>query len=176
MHTVCVLDEVSHHRTSEGVVSYHRCRCGRLEVRRGDAAVLSSAGDPRSAPTSGRGPGTPTGGSRIAATAGGIAVAVLAVALVLVASIAVPPAALVVGVGLGLFLGALAGVGAWFVEADPHRGVRVALSTTAIAIPVVLAGTGLVAAFGPASVIALPVLYGVTGLVWWVGRSPRSAV
>jgi hypothetical protein len=180
MHTICALQEVSRHYTSEGLVSYHRCRCGRLDVRRGEVAVLSSAGATRSAsPTSGRAPTTSAGGldggldggPRLAV----VVVAVLVVALVLVAAIAVPLAALVVGVGLGLFVGGLAGVGAGFVAADRHRGVRVAVSTAAAAVPVVVAGAGLVAALGPVSVIALPVLYAVAGLLWWVGQSRRSA-
>ncbi len=172
MHTICALQEVSRHHTSEGLVSYHRCRCGRMDVRRHDAAILSSAGGTRSGPPmAGRACPTPAGGSRRVATVGVVAAAVPVTVLMLMAAIAVPQAALLVGVGLGLFVGALAGVGAGFVAADPHRGVRVAVITAAVAVPVVLAGTGLVAALGPVSVIALPALYAVAGLAWWVGQS-----
>jgi hypothetical protein len=171
MHIDCTLEEVSRHQTSEGLVSYHRCRCGRLDVRRRDVAVLRSAGAPRSAsPTSGRASTIPAGGRRVAALVG---VGVVAV-LVLVAAIAVPPAARLVAVGLGLFVGGLAGVGAGFVAADPYRGVRVAASTAAAAVPVVVVGVGLVAALGPVTVIALPLLYAVAGLVWWVGQPDSS--
>jgi hypothetical protein len=180
MHTVCSLQEVSRHRTSEGLVSYHRCRCGRLDVRRSDVAVLSSAGStgPPS-PTSARASTTPAGGLTVgprgAAGVGVVVIAVLLLVLVLVlvvvAAIVVPPAALVVGVGLGLFVGGLAGVGAGFVAADPCRGMRVAVGTAAVGVPVVVAGAGLVAALGSVSVIALPVLFGVAGLVWWVRQS-----
>jgi hypothetical protein len=172
MHTFCALEEVSRHRTSEGLVSYHRCRCGRLDVRRHDVAILSSAGDPPPGPPmSGRRYTTPTRGWRVGATVGVGAAAALVAVLMLVAAIAVPQAALLAGVGLGLFVGALAGVGAGFVAADPYRGVRVAVITAAAAVPVVVAGVGLVAALGPVTVIALPVLYAVAGLAWWVRQS-----
>lgn len=172
MHTICALEEVSRHYTSEGLVSYHRCRCGRLDVRRHDVAILSSAGGPPSGPPmSGRACTTPARGSRVVTTVGASAAAVPVAVLMLVAAIAVPQAALLAGMGLGLFVGALAGVGAGFVAADPHRGVRVAVITAAVAVPVVLAGAGLVVVLGPVSVIALPALYAVAGLAWWVGQS-----
>ncbi|WP_222131426.1 hypothetical protein [Pseudonocardia sp. C8] len=176
MHTICALHEVSRHRTSEGLVSYHRCRCGRLEVRRQDVTILSSAGDTQPAPpVPGRTPVTPAGGraggTRIAAALGDRVVAPLVLVLMLVAATAVPPAALVVEVGLGLFVGGLAGVGAGFVAADPGRGVAVAVRTAAVAIPVVVVSSGLVAALGPVSVIALPAIYTVAGLAWWATRS-----
>lgn len=52
MHTICALQEVFRHHTSEGLVSYHRCRCGRLNVRRGDVAVLSSGRTSNGLPSS----------------------------------------------------------------------------------------------------------------------------
>jgi hypothetical protein len=143
-----------------------------LDVRRHDVAILSSAGGARSVPpTSDRASTTPARGSRVGATVGVGAAAVPAAVLMLVAAIAVPQAALLAGAGLGLFVGALAGVGAGFVAADPHRGVRVAVITAAAAVPVVIAGTGLVAVLGPVSVIALPLVYALAGLAWWVGQS-----
>jgi hypothetical protein len=171
MHTICALQEVSRHRTSEGLVSYHRCRCGRLDVRRHDVAILSSAGGRPSGPTSDRASTAPARGSRVVATVGAGAAAVPVAVLMLLAGIAVPQAALLAGVGLGLFVGALAGVGAGFVAADPRQGVRVAVITAAAAVPVVIAGAGLIAALGPVSVIALPLLYAVAGLAWWVRQS-----
>lgn len=101
--------------------------------------------------------------------------AVLVVGLVLVAATAVPLAARLVAVGLGLFVGVLAGLGAGFIAADPYRGVRVAVTTAAAAVPVVVAGTGLIGALGPVSVVALPVLYAIAGLAWWVGPQSRRA-
>jgi len=35
---------ISHHRTSEGVITWSRCPCGRLQVHRGDALVARSSG------------------------------------------------------------------------------------------------------------------------------------
>ncbi|NIB30495.1 hypothetical protein HBB16_00150 [Pseudonocardia sp. MCCB 268] len=100
MYTICALHEVSRHRTSEGLVSYHRCRCGRLEVRRQDVTILSSAGDTLPAqPVPGRTRVTrrwPGGWTRIAAALGDRVVAPLVLVLMLVAATAVPPAALVV--------------------------------------------------------------------------------
>jgi hypothetical protein len=96
---------------------------------------------------------------------------VLVVVLVVVAAIAVPLAALLIGVGLGLFVGGLAGVGTGFVAADPCWGMRVAVSTAAAAVPIVLGGAGLIAALGPVTVIAIPLLYAAAGLVWWLRQS-----
>jgi hypothetical protein len=92
-------------------------------------------------------------------------------ALVLVASAVVPTVALVVGVGLGLVVGGVAGAGVGFVAADSRRGLRVAVATAAVAVPVVVAGAGLVALLGPVSVGVLPAVTTVVGLVWWVRRA-----
>lgn len=162
------------------MISYHRCRCGRLQVRRADDILLS--GNRTSAllrPVS-TGHGTPTGpasGSapgrrraRLAVTAAGLAAAVL----VPIAILVVPAAALLGCVGLGLLVGGLAGVGIWLVTADPGRGVRVVPPVSAAVATACVAFAGLVAVLGPATVVVLPGLYAVAGLLWWLLRRQES--
>lgn len=98
--------------------------------------------------------------------------ALAALALVVIAVLTLPAAALLGCVGLGAVVGWSAGVGAWLVLDDVHRGAWFGAIAAGVAAASVMALGGLVVVLGAATVVVIPVLYVLAALFWWLLREP----
>lgn len=102
----------------------------------------------------------------------------LAAPIVLAAGAALPWRALIAGIVLGVFVGAVARTGMWLVAAPPvdrANALAVASGLTAGAAALLLGLLALLA--GPVVLVAVPLFTGLGVLTWWVLRGePRRSV
>jgi hypothetical protein len=156
---------VSRHQTSEGVIVYSRCPCGRLQVRGGAAGPMTSryAAEPASSALA---------VTRSTRPAGWLA-AVLVVAVAVVVAVTLPVGALLACMGLATVVGALAYAWAWLTTGSSWEvTLRTAMRATLLGGASAIVLTGLVGLLGPASVPLITALYAVLAVSFWLTRSP----
>lgn len=172
---------VSRHPTTEGVIVYSRCACGRLQVRRADRVAIRQTAPARST-TDPAGPGTPGGvvmGAADSPTSTGpvrsatsVAACLVGLVPVLVGVVALTAPALLALAALSLFVGAVAWVGTWLVLDNTISATRIALTAAGSAAAAGLALGGLLVTFDATSVVVIPLLTVLGGLAWWVLSGP----
>jgi len=161
-------EPVSRHDTSEGLVLYSRCPCGRLQVRGGPASPVVSgrAAEPVDTEV------TVPRSARSRRLLGSLA-AVLGGAVAASVGVTLPVGALLACLALAAVVGALAYTWAWLTAGSSREvtlwtAVRATLLGGAAAITL----AGLVGLFGPASVPLITALYAVLAVWFWLARSP----
>ncbi|MBO0849909.1 MAG: hypothetical protein J2P20_10640 [Pseudonocardia sp.] len=158
---------MSRHETSEGTVVYTRCVCGRLQVRHGDAAapVLSS----RAGSLGSR------GRSVMRRLLGNLAL-LAAAALVMLAAVRLPTAALLACAALFVVVAMLGWAWAWLTGPEGTRPLRFALRAGAVGAGLGMALSGMTVVLQSATVVALPVVCLAGGVWFWRTRltAPRA--
>jgi hypothetical protein len=160
---------VSRHRTSEGLVAWTRCPCGRLRVVRAAAPSIDLARESPGAPAARDAAGSPgpsalVGGSVVVALAGAGALSVLSA----------PPPVLLACLALAGVSGLLTGVWGWLAQyRAPAAAVGLGLRGALVGGSAAALLVGLLGLFGPATVVVLPAGYLVAAaLVWLAGWRP----
>lgn len=158
---------VSRHRTSEGLIVYTRCVCGRLQVRR-DAVAMPVMSSGRGAPL--LAVSHTVARSRRQAKIGMLVASAVAAA----ASLRVPPAALVTCGALFVVVALLAWAWAFLTGSMTGSGlIGFALRAGALGAFAGVTVGALASALQWATLVALPVLYLVAGWWLWRHRMPR---
>ena len=162
---------VSRHRTSEGLVAWTRCPCGRLRVVPATAIVAPSIDVARESPDASAardagspGPSALVGGAVLVAVAGAGTLGALSA----------PPPVLLACLALAVVSGLFTGVWGWLAQyRAPASAVGLGLRGALVGGSAAALLVGVVGLFGPATVVVLPAGYLVAAaLVWVAGWAP----